>query len=100
MLNYRRYAITVSKIRKRFIEKSNAVKAVDALYKDEEPLTSQKKSRIYSTRSRSTDGLSEYERQRLERKDQFPTRKYKKRCLKQLSVAERRDIMHAHLVEY
>ena len=69
MLNYRRYATTVCKIRTRIIAKSEAIKENDALEKDEVSPTLVKESRIYSTIGRSSDGLSEFERKRLETLD-------------------------------
>ena len=69
MLNYRRYAITVSKIRTRIIAKSEAIKENDALDKDDGSKTLAKESRIYSTIGRSSDGLREFERKRLETLD-------------------------------
>ena len=69
MLNYRRYATTVCKIRTRILTKSEAIKENDALDKDDGSKTLAKESRIYSTIGRSSDGLSEFERKRLETLD-------------------------------
>ena len=69
MLNYRRYATTVCKIRTRILAKSEAIKAEDAFDKDDGSSAIEKESRIYSTRGRSSDGLFEFERKHLETLD-------------------------------
>ena len=69
MLNYRRYATTVCKIRTRILAKSEAIKENDALDKDDGSSILAKESRIYSTRSHCSDGLSERERKHLETLD-------------------------------
>ena len=82
------------------MEKSEAIKAEEQEFIVGSSLPNANVRRIYSTRGRSSDGLSERERKQLETLDQIPSRKYKKRCLKYLSVAEQRDIKHEHLVKY
>ena len=69
MLNYRKYATTVCKIRTRILAKSEAIKENDDLDKDDGSSILAKESRIYSTRGRSSDGLSERERKHLETLD-------------------------------
>ena len=96
----RKYAIKISKIRRKIMEKSEAIKVEDTEFVDRSSSSNAKASRIYSTSARSSDGLSEHERKHLETLDVIPCGKYKKRCLKQLSVDEQRDIIHAHLAEY
>ena len=64
------------------MEKSEVVKAEDAEFINEILPSNVHESRIYSTRNRSSDGLSEKERKYLETQDIIPCGKYKKRHLK------------------
>ena len=49
----------------------------------------------YSTKARSKDDLSEEERRIILAQDKFPAGKYRKRPLKELSIEDRVDIIHA-----
>ena len=53
----------------------------------------------YSTKTRSKDNLSEEERRIILAQDKFHAGKYRKRPLKELSIEDRVDIIHAFLVE-
>ena len=59
-------ATLLCKIRKKIIDKSKIIKAEDAEFIDELSSSKSQESRILSTRGRSSDGLSEQERKRLE----------------------------------
>ena len=56
------YATLVSKIRAKIMEKSEAIKSEDMEFIDRSSSHNAQVSRIYSTRGRSSDDLSERER--------------------------------------
>ena len=58
----RNYATLVSKIRAKIMEKSEAIKLEDMEFIDRSSSSNAQVSRIYSTRGRSSDDLSERER--------------------------------------
>ena len=92
-MDLRLNAVEATALRKQFHNRAKSLKQDGEVPSSQDNNTRQRKGLKYSTRNHNPDGKSEAEHRQAELRGAWGVRKFKKRTLKQLSMADRAGIL-------